>query len=92
MFGFKVSNNEVEYGALIIRLKLTNGMGIEWLQALSNSMLVIQQIKGEYEMKGENIAKYLIFLQALFIEFPSWNIDKIPRVENVEVDNSLNLM
>lgn len=58
-FGFKESNNEVDYKALIASLKLTKNMGVERLQALLDSMLVIQQVKGEYEMKGENMAKYL---------------------------------
>ena len=49
-------------------------------------MLVVQQVKGEYEMNGENMTKYPIVVRALITEFPSWSINKIPRAENVEAD------
>ena len=36
-FGFKASNNEVEYEALIIRLNLAKEMKVESLEIYSNS-------------------------------------------------------
>lgn len=41
-FGFKVSNNNAEYEALIARLKLVKDMSTERVQGLSYSMLIMQ--------------------------------------------------
>ena len=57
-FRFKASNNETEYEALIAGLKLAKDLGVKQIRALSNSMLVVQQVRGEYETKGENMMKY----------------------------------
>ena len=58
-FGFEASNNEVEYEALVARLKLAKDIGVERIENLSDSMLVVQQLKGEYKAKVEGIIKYL---------------------------------
>lgn len=39
-------------------------------------------MKGKYEANGEEMIQYLIAVQALLVEFLSWNIAKISRVEN----------
>lgn len=70
-FGFKASNNESAYETLILGFKHAKDMGAKWFQALSDSMFIIQQFKSEYETKGENMAKYLGVVQALFFVFPS---------------------
>ena len=54
--------------------------------ALSDSMLIVQQVRGEYETKGESMTKYLEVIRRLLYEFTTWVIDKIPREENVEAD------
>ena len=58
-FGFEASNNEAEYETLIAGLKLARDIGARRIRAMSDSMLVVQQVRGDYETKGENMAKYL---------------------------------
>ena len=58
-FGFEASNNEAEYETLIAGLKLGRDIGARRLKALSDSMLVVQQVRGKYETKGESTMKYL---------------------------------
>ena len=58
-FGFEASNNEAEYEALIAGLKLARDIGAKRIKALSDSMLVVQQVRGEYETKGESMTIYL---------------------------------
>ena len=58
-FGFEANNNEAEYEALVTGLKLTKDIGAERIEILSDSMLVVQQLKGEYEAKDEEMIKYL---------------------------------
>ena len=52
-FGFEASNNEVKYEALIARIRLAKDIGAEKLEVFSDSMLVVQQLNGPYEAKGE---------------------------------------
>ena len=58
-FGFKASNNKVEYKALIVRLNLTKEMKVESLEIYSDSRLVVYQIRDKYQVRGEKMAAYL---------------------------------
>ena len=48
-FGFKASNNETEYEALITGLKLAKEMKVESLEVYSDSQLVVCQVTNEYQ-------------------------------------------
>ena len=54
-FGFLASNNEAEYEALIAGLKLAKGVGAERIEIFSDSLLVVQQLKGEYDAKDKGM-------------------------------------
>ena len=58
-FGFKASNNEVEYEALIAGLKLTKEMKVESLDIFIDSQLVVCQITDEYQAQEEKMSAYL---------------------------------
>ncbi|KAL0451876.1 UNVERIFIED_CONTAM: hypothetical protein Slati_1165700 [Sesamum latifolium] len=52
-FDFKSSNNEAEYEALVIGLKMAHETGAKHLLAYSDSQLVVKQVEGTYEAKEE---------------------------------------
>ena len=54
-FGFQASNNEAEYKALIASLKLAKDVRAEKIEIYSDSMLVVQQLKVEYDAKDEGM-------------------------------------
>ncbi|KAL0412586.1 UNVERIFIED_CONTAM: hypothetical protein Sradi_1460300 [Sesamum radiatum] len=56
-FNFAASNNEAEYEALIAGGKLALAAGAKHLKAYSDSQLVVNQIKGDYEAKGSKMTK-----------------------------------
>ena len=85
-FGFKVSNNEAKYEALVAGLKLAKDIEVERIEILSDSMLVVQQLKGEYQAKDEGMIKYLQVIWSLVSKFIYWNITKVPKSENSEAD------
>ena len=58
-FGFKASNNEAEYEALIVGLELAKEMKVESLNIFSDFHLVVCQINDEYQAREEKIAAYL---------------------------------
>jgi len=50
-FEFKTSNNQVEYEAIIADLNLTLDLEVKRLIYKSESQLVVDQLKGEFEIK-----------------------------------------
>lgn len=48
-------NNDVEYEALIIGLIIANGVGTTSLRVRCDSQLVVNQVKGEYATKEEQM-------------------------------------
>ena len=56
---FPATNNEVEYEAILTRLKVEKALGAKNLFLQSDSKLVMGQIKEEYEAKEEMMQNYL---------------------------------
>jgi len=53
-----LSNNLAEYNALLISLHLAQQMGVWYLKAYGDSKLIINQVKGEYEVHHEDLISY----------------------------------
>ena len=51
-FAFSATNNEDEYEALILGLRLALAISIENVEAMSKSQLVVSQVNGSYEAKN----------------------------------------
>ena len=47
-FGFKASNNETEYKALIVGLNLAKEMKVESLKIYNDSQIIVCQVTDEY--------------------------------------------
>ncbi|GJS02238.1 reverse transcriptase domain-containing protein [Tanacetum coccineum] len=58
-FQFTTSNNEAEYEALIVGLRIAAQMGVQNVQVKVDSKLVANQVLGTYVAKEENMIKYL---------------------------------
>ena len=52
------SNNVAEYNVLLIGLYLTQQIGVWYLKAYGDSKLIINQVKGEYEVCHEDLIPY----------------------------------
>ena len=52
-FGFRASNNEAGYEAVIAGLNLAHSMEVDQLEVCSDSQLVVKQIEDSYEARGE---------------------------------------
>lgn len=50
LFDFFTINNEVEYEALIARLKIIKELGVAHLTIFSDCQLVVGQVRDEYEV------------------------------------------
>ncbi|KAK4391049.1 hypothetical protein Sango_2168200 [Sesamum angolense] len=85
-FGFKASNNEEEYEALLIGMKIAHGVGARHLVAYSDSQLVVKQVEGTYEAKEEKMIQYPQQITKLRTSSESFQLTQIPREENINAD------
>ena len=68
-FGFRASNNEAEYEAVIAGLNLTHFMEADQLEVSSDAQLVVKQIEDSYEARGEKMILYLKKVRELLKKF-----------------------
>ncbi|CAL2229696.1 unnamed protein product [Prunus armeniaca] len=79
---FQCTNNRAEYEALIIGLEMLVELGIQYVEILGDSMLVLKQIAGEYKCLSPSLAVYLVAARNLLTEFREATWEHIPREEN----------
>nr|GEV11561.1 hypothetical protein [Tanacetum cinerariifolium] len=81
-FSFDATNNEAEYEALIVGLRIAEQMGVKNLQANVDSRLVANQVNGEYVAKETDMIQYLEKVRTRTKSFKAFSIKQIPRNEN----------
>jgi len=85
-FGFKTSNNQAEYEALIAELELARDMGARDVICRSDSQLTVGHTIGEYQVKDPLLLKYHHKVQALLQTFSSARIEHIRHEHNSRAD------
>ena len=85
-FGFRASNNEAEYEAVISELNLAHSMEVDQLEVCSDPQLVVKQIEDSYEARGEKMILYLKKVRELLKKFVRVQVRHIPRAENSRAD------
>ncbi|XP_070056722.1 uncharacterized protein [Nicotiana tomentosiformis] len=81
-----LTNNKVEYEALIAGVELARGLDSEAIKVKCDSQLVVTQVYGNFDTKEERMQQYVVRVQALLTRFQEWSISHIPREENADVD------
>ncbi|XP_074299838.1 uncharacterized protein LOC141631009 [Silene latifolia] len=76
---FKATNNEAEYEALIMGLKLALDLKIRHFQVCSDSKLIVNHVNDCYEARNPRKMAYLDIAKELKIRFVTFNIKQIPR-------------
>ena len=90
-FGFRTSNNEAEYEAVIAGLNLAYSLEVDQLEVYSDSQLVVRQIEDTYEAKRGRMILYLRKVRDLLKKFMLVQVKHVPRVENSRVDTLVKL-
>ena len=85
-FGFRASNNEAEYEAIIAGLNLAHSLEVDQLVVYSDSQLVVRQIEDTYEAKSETMVLYLQKVRNLLKKFVLVQVKHVPRAENSQAD------
>ncbi|XP_016172385.1 uncharacterized protein LOC107614759 [Arachis ipaensis] len=85
-FTFHASNNQAEYETLIAGLRLAQTMGITYLNVKCDSLLVVQQVTGIFQVKDPLLEKYNVIVSNLVKNVQKFNISHIPREQNDRAD------
>ncbi|KFK29522.1 hypothetical protein AALP_AA7G145500 [Arabis alpina] len=88
--GFKASNNEAEYEAILAGMRFARALNIEEISVFSDSQLVVSQFSDEYVTKDKRMEAYLGLAKKLAAQFKN-TLTRIPRGENVNADALANL-
>ena len=80
------TNNEAEYLALIHGLKRARELGIEKVRVMSDSELLIRQMRGEYQIKDKKILKLVLEAGELCRSFSEVSFEKATRVKTRRAD------
>ncbi|XP_031096962.1 uncharacterized protein LOC116001213 [Ipomoea triloba] len=86
IYKFKASNNEAKYEAVIGGVRLAIALGARKVRIRMDSRLVVGQIKGTFEAKGENMRLYKDVVEGLLTKLETYEIHHVPRLENQEAD------
>ncbi|XP_059306311.1 uncharacterized protein LOC132057719 [Lycium ferocissimum] len=88
----KLTKNEAEYEAIIAGLELARSLGAKMVEAKCNSLLVVNQVNGVFEVKDERMQRYLEKTQVMILHrFKEWTMQHVPREQNNEADALANL-
>ena len=84
---FSATNNEGEYEALLEGMTMVQRMGGKSIKLFSDSRLVIDQVRGEFEAKDERMQGYLNQVKCLQSKFDSFDLLHVPRSGNAHADS-----
>ena len=85
------TNNYAEYSALLKALELGYRKGFRRVRVFSDSLLLVQQLRGVYRVKNPSLR--LLHAQAtqLIRGFEDFHIEHVPRGENQQADMLANI-
>lgn len=86
----KATNNEAEYHALLLGLKLASQLGAVEVEVVNDSQLVARQITGEYRVKKADLKPLHAQARALLRGFERWQVRSVPREQNELADELVN--
>ena len=69
--GFKTSNNEAEYEAVVAGLRLEKILGVRQVKVLSDLQLVVNQVLGDYAAQDSKMIVYLELVSMLRAKYES---------------------
>ena len=67
--GFRASNNEAKYEALLVGLKTILGIGARDVEIYSDSRLVVSQVQGSFEARDSRMKQYLQVVKQVMSKF-----------------------
>ena len=75
--GFRASNNEAEYEALIAGLKTALDLGARNVEVCSDSRLVVNQVRGSFEARDSWMKEYLRVAKEIMEKFNMTSVTQV---------------
>nr|KYP43921.1 Retrovirus-related Pol polyprotein from transposon 17.6 [Cajanus cajan] len=85
-FGFKVTNNQAEYEALLAGLRLAHDLRARRVSCNNDSKLMVEQLNGAYQTKDTLLQRYSHLASQKISSFDEFTIHHVPREQNARVD------
>ncbi|XP_019176071.1 PREDICTED: uncharacterized protein LOC109171493 [Ipomoea nil] len=85
-YRFSTSKNQAEYEAVLNGIRLAKALGVERLRIKTDSRLVVGQISGACETKNARMVLYKERAVEILKGFGAYEIEYIPRADNMETD------
>jgi len=88
----KRTNNEAEYEALIVALKLASDLTEGYVNCFLDSELVVKQLNGEYQVRNPRLERLWLKVRELQQHFQKVTFNHVPRTDKniAEVDKLAN--
>lgn len=83
---YGTTNNEAEYGAVLLGLNAAANLGIRHVIAKGDSQLVVKQAMGEFRVKNERLVPYFRELSTCMGRFATCTLESVPRNMNSRAD------
>ena len=87
----RTTNNVAEYTALVRMLEKAAELGLKHLHVLSDSELLVKQMKGEYRVKNPDLQELCNEAKDLCRRFDSVNLQHVRREQNKRADELCNV-
>lgn len=84
------TNNVAEYRALLAGLEAAEGLGAQVVEVVSDSELLVRQMRGEYKVKNEGLRPLFEEARARAAGFCSFSIEHVERKLNTRADALVN--
>ncbi|XP_075645518.1 uncharacterized protein LOC142616581 [Castanea sativa] len=85
--GFRASNNEAKYEALLAGLRVVMDLGAREVKVYSDSLLVVSQVQGNFEAKDPWMIEYLRLAKRMMGNFETVKIEWIALGQNRHADS-----
>ena len=85
--GFKASKNEVEYEALLARLRTVSNLGAWDIEIYSDSWLIVNQVRGSFKAQDSRMKAYLELVKQAINNFCTVKVIQVARALNRHADS-----
>lgn len=80
------TNNQAEYAGLIAGLQKALSLGYDSVEVQGDSMLIVNQVLGRWQVKNDGLRPYHAFAVALSKRFKKFKAKQVPREQNTVAD------
>ena len=85
------TNNVAEYNGLIAALQWAADRGMTRLAVKGDSLLLIEQMRGNYKVKNEGLKPLYLKARMLVMQIGDVSFEHVPREKNKDADRLSNL-